>query len=85
MKIKSLALVSVLTLFLSTVALGGDMPGPGSPEKPPKPTSVSMPAICEPINSGASEGAVGTACNEPTTDFGTDAIVIAIQLLMSMY
>jgi hypothetical protein len=86
MKIRSLARLSVLTLLLSTVAFGGDMPGPGSPERPPKPASAeSMPAICEPIGSRASEVAVGTACNKPTTDFATDAIIIAIQLLVSAY
>ncbi|HSK28796.1 MAG TPA: hypothetical protein VLA17_02440 [Candidatus Limnocylindria bacterium] len=86
MKIKSFPLACVLTIFLTTVALGGDMPGPGAPSKPPKEeTAMTMPAICEPLEPLGGEVSAGAACQEATPSIGFDAIIFAIRILLPLY
>ena len=84
-RIRSLATSCIISFLLSTAAFAGDMPGPGSPEKPPKPNAATaMSGICEPLEQ-TSEVAAGAACQEATTDLATDAMIIAIQALLSVY
>ena len=83
-KINFLAASCLISLLLSTAAFGGDMPGPGAPEGPPKSNGHSMSAICEPLEH-PSEAAVGTACQEATTDLATDAIIIALDALTLVF
>ena len=87
MRIKLLPLTCILTILLTTVALGGDMPGPGAPStKPPKPeTAKTMPAICEPLGPRGGEVSVGAACQEATPGIGVDAIIFAIRTLLPLF
>jgi hypothetical protein len=82
-RISFLAASCLISLLLSTAVFGGDMPGPGAPESP-KSNGHGLSAICEP-SGRANEVAVGTACQEATTDLTTDATIIAIQALTSVY
>jgi hypothetical protein len=81
---KRISFLCLISLCLSTAAFGGDMPGPGAPQQPPKHNHRDISAICEPLD-GASEAAGGTTCQEATTDLATEAIIIAIQALTSVY
>ena len=83
-KISVLAASCLISLLLSTAAFGGDMPGPGAPQEPPKGNGHAMSAICRP-SENASEVAAGTTCQEATTDLATDAMIIAIDALMSVF
>ena len=83
-KIMFLASSCIISLVLSTAAFGGDMPGPGAPQKPPKPNGHGKSAICEPLGPSG-EAAASTACEEATTDLVTDAIIIAIEATISIY
>ena len=86
MKLRLFPSTCVLTLLLTTVALGGDMPGPGAPTKPPKPEAAkAMPSICEPLESRGGETSSGDACLEATPSDGWDAIIFAIGSLISLY
>lgn len=86
MKLKLFPSTCVLTLLLTTVALGGDMPGPGALSKPPQPDPVkSMPAICEPLESRGGETSSSDACEEATPSDGWDAIIFAIGSLLALY
>jgi hypothetical protein len=82
-RFNSLVASFVLTLILSAAAFGGDMPGPGSSEKPKGPPEGALVA-CEPLGSRG-EIAEGITCEEATTDITTDAIFFAIQLALSVY
>jgi len=81
---KRITFLCLISLCLSTAVFGGDMPGPGAPQQPPKHNQHIISAICEPSDK-ASEAAAGTACQEATTDLATDAIIIAIKALTSLY
>ena len=84
MKTKLFPLSFVLTLLLTSVALGGEMPGTGRETKPPEPTTASTtPAICEPVNAKAGEVGSGSACQEATPVSTVDAIIFAIQLFLA--
>ena len=86
MRIKLFPLTCVLTMLLTTVAIGGDMPGPGAPSKPPKPDmAMTTPAICEPLEPGVGEMRAGDACQEATPEIAFDAIFFAIQPLLTLY
>lgn len=83
MKIKLFPFSFVLTLLLTTVALGGEMPGTGRETKPPEPTGASTrPAICEPLNTKTGEVGSGSACQEATTVSSLDAIIFAIRIFL---
>jgi hypothetical protein len=81
---KRISFLFLISLCLSTAAFGGDMPGPGAPQKPPKHNGHNISAICEPSDK-TSEAAAGTTCPEATTSLATDAIIIAIQTVASLY
>jgi hypothetical protein len=86
MRIKLLPLTCLLTILLTTVAIGGDMPGPGAPSKPPKPeTARTMPSICAPLGSRGGEVNVDAACQEATPGIGFDAIIFAIRTLLPLF
>lgn len=67
-------------LSLSAAASTGDMPGPGA-----KPAETSKPTICEPMKPLAGEKTGATGCPKATTDWGTEAMIIAIRLLLGVY
>lgn len=83
-RINLLAVSCLLSICLSITALGGDMPGPGAPVKPPKPKHNALSAICEPLGL-ASEASATSACQEATTDLATDAIILATRAAASVY
>ncbi len=83
-RINFLVVSCLISFCLSTVAIGGDMPGPGSPLKPPKHHGHGISAICEPLGT-ASETAASAACQEATTNLAADATIIAIQAAASVF
>ena len=86
MKIKSFSLSFLLTLLLATVAVGGDMPGPGAAQKPPETIAgKTTPAICEPQVSRAGWVGTGSTCEEATPDSAAEAMIFAIQTLFALY
>jgi hypothetical protein len=86
MRIKLFPLSFVITLLLTTVAVGGDMPGPGAAQKPPQSNAArAIPAICEPLNSRGGEVGSSAACKDATPDSTAGAIIFAIRLLLSVY
>ena len=59
------------------------MPGPGAPQPPDPPhAATGIPSSCEPL--GPLTGG-GTACQEATTDFTAEAIIFAIEFLITGY
>ena len=86
MKIKSFSLSFALTLSLATVALAGDMPGPGAAQQAPNPTAArTSPAICEPLGSSGGEVRSSAACNEATPGTASEAMIFAIRTLLALY
>lgn len=82
-KLNYLAASCVITFLLSLAAAAstGDMPGPGA--KPAQTTP--KPPICEPTKPLAGEKTGGTGCPKATTDWATEAMIIAIRLLVRVY
>ncbi|HEV8431084.1 MAG TPA: hypothetical protein VGQ41_24485 [Pyrinomonadaceae bacterium] len=76
----SLAVVFVMTLALSMPVFGGDMPGPGAPQKPHGGNSSGAHlAIGEPLGVQA-----GAGPSEATPDLINQAMIIAIELMLSL-
>ena len=86
MKIKLFPLSFALTLSLATVAIGGEMPGPGAAQQSPNPNAArTMPAICEPLGARGGEVGSSAACQEATPGSTSEAIIFAIRTLMALY
>lgn len=82
-RLSFLTATCILTLVLSTATFGGDMPGPGAPAPKP-PAAPTMPS-CEPLEPQTDGGTTVSPCEEATPDLTTDAIIIALQFVISMY
>lgn len=82
----SFAVVLAMLLALSSPAFGGDMPGPGASQKPPHGNSANVQtATSEPLAWQAGEICSSTGCTEATPDLVSQAMIIAIELLASLY
>jgi hypothetical protein len=85
MKIKTFPLSLIVTLLLTTVALGGDMPGPGALQQPPQTTAgETKPAICKPLKMKSGEVG-GSSCQEATPVSTLEAMFFAFQALLKIY
>jgi hypothetical protein len=84
--LKSSAASCVLSLLLTITALGGDMPGPGIAQTgPPTISTESTTATCEPVTNGVSAAGAVNRCEEATPNPINEAMIIAIQLLTSVW
>ena len=84
--VKSLSLGCLLSLFLALPVLAGDMPGPGKTQVAPGTGSKKLETVtCEPVIDGTDQMSSGTVCEEATPNPFTEATIIAIQLLTSIY
>lgn len=82
----SLAVVFLMTLALSTPVFGGDMPGPGAPQKPHGGHSLTaQSAIGAPLDGQATEIQRVTDASEATPDPIDQAMIFAIQWLISLF
>ena len=84
--VKSLSLGCLLALFLTITALAGEIPGPAKTQVAPGTGSKKLETVtCEPVIDGADQMSSGTVCEEATPNPFTEATIIAIQLLTSIY
>lgn len=84
--VKSLAAGCLLSLFLAITVLAGDMPGPGIKQSAPETGSPKLQTVtCEPVADGTEQINLSTFCEEATPNPFSEAMIIAIQLLTSIY
>ena len=83
----SLAVVFMMTLALSAPVFGGDMPGPGAPQKPPHGghSMSAQSAIGAPLEGQGVEIQRGADDSEATPDPIDQAMIFAIQLVISLF
>ena len=79
---KSFAAGLVLSIFLAISVSAGDMPGPGFVQDPPKNESATAQASSD---VGHCAAQTGTTTCEATTDPVVEAMIIAMQLLTSVW
>ena len=84
--LKNLALGTILCLGIAIQVLAGDMPGPGFVQNEPKNEQADLrPASCGPATSGVERQNSANLCVEATADPFNEAIIIAINLMISVY
>jgi hypothetical protein len=84
--VKSFSAGCFLSLLLAIPVLAGDMPGPGKSQVAPSTGSPKLQtASCEQEADGANQMSLDTVCVEATPNPFQEAIIIAIQLLTSVY
>ena len=84
--IKSLSAGCFLSLFLAITVLAGDMQGPGNKPSAPNTWSPKLQTeTCEPVVDGTVHMSSATFCEETTPNPLTEAMIIAIQFLTSVY
>lgn len=72
-------------MFLTISVLAGDMPGPGFVQNPPNTPSAAAGSIGDQPVVCAAQTNTNTTCDEATPDPVNEAMVIAIQLLTSVW
>lgn len=84
--IKSLSTGCFLSLFLAITVLAGDMQGPGNKPSSSNTWSQKLQTeACEPVVDGTGQMSSVTFCDEATPNPLTEAMIIAIQFLTSVY
>ena len=84
--VKSLSAGCLLSLFLAIPILAGEMPGPGKSQVISGSGSTKLEtATCEPVADGTGEFNSGTICGEATLNPFTEAMIIAIEFVTSVY
>ena len=84
--VKSLSAGCLLSLLLAIPVSAGEMPGPGKTQVAPGTGSHKLETVtCEPVADGTDQMSSGTICEEATPNPFTEATIIAIQLLTSIY
>ena len=81
---KNLVFGCILSLFLAITVPSGDMPGPGFSQPPPPPDKLHA-ATCEPVADGSGQLSWTTVCPEATPNPIAEAMVIAIQIVASVW
>lgn len=82
---KSFAAGVVLSMFMAISISAGDMPGPGFVQDPPKSGSTTSQASVDPPGQCPAQTGATNTCEEATPDPVTEAMIIAIQLLTSVW
>ena len=84
--VKSLSLGCLLSLFLAITVPAGEIPGPAKSQLGPGSGSKKLETTtCEPTADSSDQLSSGTICEEATPNPLTEATIIAIQLLISIY
>ena len=84
--VKSLSAGCLLSLFLAIPTLAGEMPGPGKSQATTSSGSTKLEtATCEPVADGTNQLDSGTICGEATPNPFTEAMIIAIEFVTSVY
>lgn len=84
--VKSLSAGCLLSLLLAIPVLAGEIPGPAkSTVEPGKGSQKLETTTCEPTADGSDQLSSGTICEEATPNLFTEATIIAIQFLTSLY
>ena len=80
---KSFAAGLVLSIFLAISVSAGEMPGPGFVQNPPNTESATAQASTDLGHCAAQTGTI--TCEEATTDLVAEAMIIAMQLLTTVW
>ena len=72
-------------MFMAISVSAGDMPGPGFVQDPPNSRSTTSQASVDPEGQCATQTGTTTTCEEATPDPVTEAMIIAMQLLTSVW
>lgn len=84
--VKSFSAGCFLSLLLTLPVLAGEMPGPGKSQVAPSTGSPKLQtASCEQETDGADQLSLDTICEQATPNPFQEAMIIAIQLLTSVY